>query len=523
MRGKLRIGSMLLFTSLIVSLLVAIVGGIGIYGLSTGKRNIINIVSESIPAMLALKGISSSMNAVVRAERALAIREITGAARTNQYGIISKHQEKLKADIEGYNGLRKSDDDEKLWQDFKTVYASWNDSDTQIVSQSMEKDKLISSGVSPKDSSVENIEAEVRDFILMSREEFNKAEATLDKLVDKEMARSDAAKNASVKSATISITMVVGMTIMCVIVSLLMGLGLLRLINKEISGVCEQLEGVTSDISNTSQAIGETAETINKATVEQSSNVQNTTKSFTQVQTMLKDTSSQTSDAQKSADEVSRNVEEGRKVIDQLVSSMKDIEGANVQLEEISSIMTDIHSKTKIINDIAFKTQLLSFNASIEAARAGSHGRGFSVVAEEVGNLAAVSGKAANEITSLLEDSKGRVESIIKYTREKVGNGRAVTDSARKVFQFITKNVSEIFSRVKYIDGAAQQQTAEIRHVGTSMTQISDAIEVSKASTKAMMQLAGNLDQGKRNLNGTLATLKGFLLQVKTTARSADF
>ena len=50
-----------------------------------------------------------------------------------------------------------------------------------------------------------------------------------------------------------------------------------------------------------------------------------------------------------------------------------------------------------------FKTQLLSFNASIEAARAGQHGRGFAVVAEEVGHLAQTSGKAAEEIRNLLE------------------------------------------------------------------------------------------------------------------------
>ncbi|MHA0111674.1 methyl-accepting chemotaxis protein, partial [Klebsiella pneumoniae] len=80
-------------------------------------------------------------------------------------------------------------------------------------------------------------------------------------------------------------------------------------------------------------------------------------------------------------------------------------EDANSQLQSISNIIGEISAKTNIINDIVFKTQLLSFNASIEAARAGQHGRGFAVVAEEVGNLAQMSGNAAKEIRALLEDS----------------------------------------------------------------------------------------------------------------------
>ena len=60
--------------------------------------------------------------------------------------------------------------------------------------------------------------------------------------------------------------------------------------------------------------------------------------------------------------------------------------------------MEQIKDKVNIINDIVFQTKLLSFNASVEAARAGENGKGFAVVAEEVGNLASVSGKAANEI-----------------------------------------------------------------------------------------------------------------------------
>ncbi len=67
-----------------------------------------------------------------------------------------------------------------------------------------------------------------------------------------------------------------------------------------------------------------------------------------------------------------------------------------------------------MINSIVFKTQMLSFNASIEAARAGAQGKGFAVVAAEVGRLADLSGKAASEISELLQSSQDRVKNLVE-------------------------------------------------------------------------------------------------------------
>ena len=88
--------------------------------------------------------------------------------------------------------------------------------------------------------------------------------------------------------------------------------------------------------------------------------------------------------------------------IDEINQSQKDtIETLDTTASDVKNMMTlieTINQKTSVINDIVFQTKLLSFNASVEAARAGEHGKGFAVVAEEVGNLAQMSGNAAQEI-----------------------------------------------------------------------------------------------------------------------------
>ena len=96
-----------------------------------------------------------------------------------------------------------------------------------------------------------------------------------------------------------------------------------------------------------------------------------------------------------------------------------------MQLQNIAVIINQINSKTAVINDIVSKTELLSLNASIESARAGEYGKGFCyLLLKEVGNLAKVSGKAANEIQELITASQEQVNKILGLTKARVDDGK---------------------------------------------------------------------------------------------------
>ena len=116
------------------------------------------------------------------------------------------------------------------------------------------------------------------------------------------------------------------------------------------------------------------------------------------------------------------------------------VQGANEQMAALSSAMDDISANaqqiTKIakdIEDIAFQTNILSLNASVEAARAGAAGKGFAVVANEVKQLAAKSAEAAQSATGMVNNTKAIIQTGVELTADTAGSLRAISDVSAQI------------------------------------------------------------------------------------------
>ncbi|MEC9282169.1 MAG: methyl-accepting chemotaxis protein, partial [Bdellovibrionota bacterium] len=233
--------------------------------------------------------------------------------------------------------------------------------------------------------------------------------------------------------------------IVVLVASLYSGESIARLLVSAVG----KLKGVVKSSESFTSSLESEVDILSASANQQSAATHQTVATMSQLKSMIDLTQSKSQESLKEADVMKEITNRGLSSLEELSKKMEQLNEANARLSSFDTLINDISNKTNVINDIVFKTQLLSFNASIEAARAGEHGRGFSVVAEEVGSLADTSGRAAKEITDLLDKSKKAVDEIISENTKMVTDGRKVSNDVGELFGELREALEHILEHVE--------------------------------------------------------------------------
>lgn len=480
--------------ALFEGLCLVIVGGFGIFALRSVTAKFEHIVDSNLPNAQAIKDIMAGQRDVV-----IAVAYITGAESNREMADLAR--QRLKASLEiyekgssAYLNIPFAPGEEEKWNEVAASFKTLMELAEKIIN--------LSDTGKPED-------LEARDRL--SNNEFMDTRAKVRAALDKLFAfQSQDAKN-WVDTADETQTLFNLLLISTVLVGFSTAIGtgtfLALQISRSMSSVAEQLAAGADEVTGAATEISATSEQLSASATEQASSLQETAASIEEMSSMVKQNSDNASRSSEIARSGQSSASKGKVVVDEMIVAINDIDSANKEISEVVKVIGQIGNKTKIIDDIVFKTQLLSFNASVEAARAGEHGKGFAVVAEEVGNLAQMSGNAAKEISDMLEQSLERVERMIATSKQKVEVGLNVGKRCGEVLDELVGTVSEVNGKANEIASACEEQSRGINEITRAMNQLDQVTQQNASASQQAASAAEQLSRQAEVMHASVAEL----------------
>lgn len=261
----------------------------------------------------------------------------------------------------------------------------------------------------------------------------------------------------------------------------------LKTIQANLTNVMRDIAQIASQVDTGAEQVATGAQTLSQGTMEQTVSIEGLVSNVTTITSQIQDSAVRCGDASELVDKAADYSAEADVKMGQLLTATKNIDRSSTQIGSI----------IKTIEDIAFQTNILALNASVEAARAGSAGKGFSVVADEVRDLAARSSEAAHSTGSLI----GR-------SIEDVKTGTESTNDAVSAMQLIGDCIQSIKTLMDEIASASVQQSEMIASVENGIKEISKVVQTNSSAAEESAAVSKALSNQVRTLNGLISRFR---------------
>ncbi len=284
-----------------------------------------------------------------------------------------------------------------------------------------------------------------------------------------------------------------------ILVGSFLSLFIIRGINRSLRQAVSELSEGAGQVASAAGQISSSSQSLAQGASEQAASLEETSAASEEINSMARKNAENSQSANALVTQSQQKFTETNHALETMVVAMGDIKASSDKVAKI----------IKVIEEIAFQTNILALNAAVEAARAGEAGMGFAVVADEVRNLAQRCAQAAKDTAALIE------ESIIKSN-----DGKTKVDQVAVAIRAITEESAKVKTLVDEVSLGSQEQTRGIEQVAKALTQMEQVTQQSAANAEESAAAAEELTAQASSLMDVVGQLSAMVGGAETAARS---
>ena len=480
---NMTIGKRFIFTAAVLLALVIIQGGLSLALIRNLAQSVDTVVNDPLPGVYKISQVARALETI----------------RGNTWKHIASADAGLKAQAERENEEHKGDIEKTLAEYGKTVTTA---EDRELYSKIQpliaRYEDVLNNEVYPLSRGGKPDEARAR-YMADADPAHHAARDAVMAEVDLNRRNGDMDGSAAQSHAATGTTAIIIILLTAMASGGFMVFFMVRSVNRALMGAVTELAQGADQIASAAHQVSAASQTLAQGSSEQAASIEETSSSSEEINSMAQQNTDNCKEVASLMSESQDSFHKADTALSEMVVAMAEI---NASSDKIAKII-------RVIDEIAFQTNILALNAAVEAARAGEAGMGFAVVADEVRNLAQRCAQAAKDTAGLIEESI-----------QKSNAGKLKTDSVAQNIHSIIAQSAKVQSLVDSVNAGSMEQARGIDQVTKAIGQMGQVTQQTAATAEESASAAEELSAQSESLQAIVTQLTALVTSVQSSARN---